>query len=181
MKKLIILLTIILANANVFAQAGDPWITEVYKNTWGRAPSPMEYNITNYNGGHWNNKVELMKYIYEFQKNMASAGITYKYSQKVVNGNVVVGVYQNGSQIAADLISNQNGAIVAQGGGNIISTNGSGVVGNSGGTLVAQGGGNIVIDATTKGAYFGAANARVPLGTGNMVIKTSSGGAFLIK
>lgn len=162
-----------------FAQSGDPWIKEIYMSTWGRSPTAMEYNIQNYNGGHWGSKAELMKYVYEFQKNLNSAGIAFKYSKPIVGNKVVVGIFQNGTQIAADLISNDGGSIVAQGGGNIISTNGAGIVAQGGGNIVAQGGGNISVLPSTKGAGFGGAYGVLAAGT--TVVKTSGSGAFIIK
>jgi hypothetical protein len=178
-KTIIILFLAIVAVTKVSAQTGDPWITKVYNDTWGRNPTALEYNIHNYNDGHWNNYGELMKYIYEYQKNLNSWGISFKYSQKLVNNRVVVGIFQNGTQIAADLITNDGGSIVAQGGGNIISTNGGGIVGNSGGTIVAQGGGNIAILPGTKGASFGSSYTLA--GSGTTVVKTSGSGAIIIR
>lgn len=182
MKKTIALFCLIsLLTLKLFAQeaTGDPWIKKVYNSTWGRNPTAMEYNIQNYNNGHWNNYAELMKYVYEFQKNLNSSGISFKYSQKINNNQLVVGIFQNGTQVAADLISNDGGSIVAQGGGNIISTNGGGIVAQGGGNIVAQGGGNISVLPSTKGAAFGSSYTLA--GSGTTVVKTSGSGALVIR
>jgi len=180
MKKMFFVALVLISTAtSLSAQTGDPWIKKVYNDTWGRNPTAMEYNIQNYNGGHWNSYGDLMKYIYEFQKNINNAGLSFKYAQKTINNQVVVGIFQNGTQIAADLISNDGGSIVAQGGGNIISTNGAGLVGNSGGKIVAQGGGNIAIFPSTKGASFGSSYTLA--GSGTTVVKTSGTGAIIIR
>lgn len=181
MKKTILAFVLLTAMATQsFAQTGDPWIKKVYNDTWGRNPTAIEYNINNYNNGHWNSYGELMKYIYEFQKNINSAGITFKYSQKYVGNNaLVVGIFQKGSQIAADIISQDGGSIIAQGGGNIISYNGGSVIAQGGGNIIAQGGGNIAVSPATKGAFFGSAYTLQADGT--TVVKTSSSGALIIR
>jgi hypothetical protein len=162
-----------------FAQTGDPWITKIYNDTWGRNPTAFEYNITNYNNGHWNNYSELMKYVYEFRKNLSNAGISFKYSQKTSGNKLVMGIFQNGIQIAADLISNDGGSIVAQGGGNIISNDGGSIVSPNGGTLISNDGGSIAVFKNTKGAAFGSAYTLASSDT--KVVKTSSGGALIIR
>lgn len=180
MKKTMLLMLFLFAiTAASFAQTGDPWIKKVYNDTWGRNPTAFEYNINNYNGGHWNSYSELMQYIYEFQKNLASSNISFKYSAAQKNNRVVVGVFQNGVQIAADLISNDGGSIIAQGGASIISNDGGSIVAQGAGNVVAQGGGNITVVPGTKGASFG--SAYTLQGNGVTVVKTSAKGALVIK
>ncbi len=184
MKKKICLFFILVAlSSSLFAQqaTGDPWIKKVFNVTWGRDPTAMEYNIKNYNDGHWNNYNELMNYIYEYRKNFDKSGITFKYSSKIVNNKVIVGVFQNGTQVAANLITNDGGSIVASGGGNIISINGNGIVASGGGNIVASGGGNIMVNSSTKGASFGSSSTYRTLSTGTPPVKTSGGGIFIIQ
>ena len=183
MKKTIFLFLIsAILSSNLFAQAptGDPWIKKVFNVTWGRDPTALEYNITRYNNGHWNNYNELMNYIYETQKNEYQASITYKYSQKIFKNNqVVVGVFKGGTQIATALITNDGGSIVASGGGNMISPNGGSIVASGGGNIVASGGGNIAVMPTTKGVYFG--TSITVQSADKIVIPTTKGFAMIIK
>jgi len=180
MKKTFSLLCVcFVLSISAFAQGGDPWIKEIYNSTWGRDPEGIEWNINNYNGGHWTTKAELMKAIYEWRKNMAAASVTFATSVKKANGNALVGVYQNGTQIAVDLVNVSNGNIVAQGGGNIVAQGGGNLVGNSGGTIISTNGGGITVNQTMKGAGFGSATYHV-LSAGEKVIKTSGTGALII-
>lgn len=188
MKKSVFIFSVIaLISLQSFAQAtGDPWIKKVYNVTWGREPTAMEYNIKNYGDGHWNSYNELMNFIYEYQKNINSSSISFKYSQKLNGNQVLVGVFQNGTQVAADLISNDGGSIVAQGGGNIlaksstlIAPNGGTIVSPNGGTIVSPNGGTIAIISSTKGLGF--SNTYTLQEAGTTVLKTSAKGVMVIK
>lgn len=181
MKKAIFLLLIVtICCSNLFAQepTGDPWIKKAYNNKYGRNPTALEYNINNYNGGKWGDYSDFWKYFLQYQESQRTNGLTTLYSP-VVNGKVVVGLFQNGNQIAVSLISNDGGGIVASGGGNVISTGGSGIVASGGGNIVASGGGNISVLRSTKGFGFGA--NRGVLSVGEVRIPTSGGGAMIIK
>ena len=159
---------------------GDPWIKKVYNDNYHREPNVFEYNIQNYNGGHWANYNELLKYITEYQKNIAASGISFKVSSKTfANNTLVVGIFQNGVLVAADLVASGGGNIVASGGGNIVASGGGNLVASGGGNLVASGGGNFSISSTTKGASFGGAYTLAS--TGTKVVKTSGAGAMIIK
>jgi len=91
----------------------------------------------------------------------------------------VVGIFQNGKLIAADLVASGGGNLVASGGGNLIASGGGNLVASGGGNLVASGGGNIVVTTATKGASFGSLYTLAS--TGTAVIKTSGSGALIIK
>jgi len=159
---------------------GDPWIKKVYNDNYRREPNVFEYNIQNYNNGHWNNYNELVKYITEYQQNLASSGISFKISAKTfANNTLVVGIFQNGTQVAVDLVASGGGNLVASGGGNLIASGGGNLVASGGGNLVASGGGNIAVFPTTKGASFGGSYTLASAGT--KVVKTSGSGALIIK
>ena len=179
-KLLLLALSLSIVSA-VFSQeaTGDPWIKEVYNSTWGRNPTALEYNIYNYNNGSWNNKAELMKYIYEFQKNLNSNNIKIMQSAKAYNGNYVVALVQNNQQIAVNLISPNGGTIVASGGGNIISTSGGNLISPNGASIVASGGGNIVLNKDQAGFNYG--NQYVTADASTKVVKTSTKGAWVIR
>jgi len=181
MKRTISLLSICcILSISSFAQGtGDPWIKKVFNDTWGRDPQGMEWNIKNYNDGHWNSYTELMKAIYEYRKNTESAGISYKYSAKTYNGNLVAAIYQNGIQLGVSIISTNGCGIVAQGGGNIVAQGGGNIVAQGGGNIVAQGGGNIQIKPDSKGFFVG--SSYTVMAAGGIKIKTSGSGALIIQ
>ncbi len=182
MKKLTLIVTVLLfSTLSLFAQAkGDPWIKKYYNDTYRREPTALEYNIKNYNNGSWNSYADLSKYIGEYQKNISAAGLTFRFSTKTyANNSLIVGVFQNGTQLAASLISQDGGGVIAAGGGNIISGGAGNVVAAGGGNVVASGGGNIVVNSNTKGANFGGSYTLASEGT--KVIKTSGSGAMIIK
>lgn len=180
MKRTIVLTCLLIFSAAAaFAQTGDPWIKKIYNDNYGREPTAIEYNIQNYNNGHWNNYGELQKYIGEYLSSLQANGISMKISsQTFANNTKVVGIYQNGTQIAANLVSLNGGAIVAQGGGNIVAQGGGNIVAQGGGNIVAQGGGNIAVNQSMKGASFGGAYSVASAGT--KIIKTSGSGAMII-
>ena len=174
MKKLTLIVAVLLySTVSLFAQAkGDPWIKKYYNDTYRREPTALEYNIKNYNNGSWNSYADLSKYIGEYQKNISASGLSFKFSTKTyANNSLIVGVFQNGTQLAASLISQDGGGVIAAGGGNIVAS--------GGGNVVASGGGNIVVNINTKGANFGGSYTLASEGT--KVIKTSGSGAMIIK
>ncbi len=181
MKKLTLIFAVLLfSTVSVFAQAkGDPWIKKYYNESYNREPTPLEYNIKNYNNGSWNNYGELARYIGEYQKNIAANNLTFKFSKPVGNNSVVVGVFQNGTQLAASLISQDGGKVIAAGGGNIISGGAGNVIAAGGGNVIAAGGGNIAVYPSTKGANFGGSYTVASAGT--KVLKTSGTGAMIIR
>ena len=181
MKKLTLIVAVLLfSTVSLFAQAkGDPWIKKYYNDTYRREPTALEYNIKNYNNGSWNSYADLSKYIGEYQKNISASGLSFKFSTKTyANNSLIVGLFQNGTQLAASLISQDGGGVIAAGGGNVIAASG-GVIAPGGGNVVAAGGGNIVVNINTKGGNFG--NSYAIASEGTKVIKTSGSGAMIIK
>ncbi len=180
-KSLFFVAVLTLLSINLCAQAtGDPWIKKVYNDTWHREPNALEYNIQNYNSGHWSNYADLLKYVKEYQQNLTSSGISFKVSSKTfANNTLVVGIFQNDTQVAADLVAAGGGNIVAAGGGNIVAAGGGNIVAAGGGNIVAAGGGNIAVSAATKGASFGGSYTLASAGI--KVVKTSGSGAMIIK
>jgi hypothetical protein len=145
----------------------DPWITQAYRALYSRIPTDFEYNIHNYNDGHWNTYNDLATYIVQFQNAQKTAGCTIK-CISLGNCKSVAELDINGLARAVDIISQDGGSLVAQGGGN----------------LVAQGAGNIVTNASSNlqnlpGFKFGAATARAT--ASGAVIKTSGSGAIIIQ
>ncbi len=189
MKKLsclIICCTIVCISA--FAQPSTHYnsydVHDAYQLLYKRNPTPAENNPKLY--GDWGNSNpttqfnNLLENIKSYQAGIAAAGITFKFSTQTFAGNTVVeGIFQNGTQIAANLISQDGGNLVASGGGNIIASGGGNLVASGGGNLVASGGGNIVVSNSTPGASFGGAYTLAS--TGTKVIKLSPKVAMIIK
>ena len=121
-----------------------------------------------------------MTAVYEYRKNMAGAGVRFKYSAKTYNGSLIAAVYQNGVQKGVSLISPNGGTIVAQGGGNIVAQGGGNIITHDGGSIVAQGGGNIQVKPDSKGFFVGGAYTGQS-GSGVTKIKTSGSGALIIQ
>ncbi|HPH36309.1 MAG TPA: hypothetical protein PL108_01530 [Sediminibacterium sp.] len=149
---------------------GDPWITAIYKSLYQRLPNSWELNIYNYNGGSWKSYDELTSYIRDFQLNLQKNGIIIETAMLSVDKSLVA-FKKDGVYIAANLLSNKNGSIIAAGGGNIVAAGGGNIVAAGGGNIVAAGGGNIVA--------AGGGNI-VAAGGGNIVFKVGTGlaGAF---
>jgi len=178
--KTVFLIFAVSLSSSLFAQTtGDPWIKKVYNDTWGRDPVGIEWNINNYVNGSWKNYAELMKGVYEWRKNMADQKITFQVSAKQAGGNAILGIYQNNSQIAVDLINVKTGNIVASGGGNIVASGGGNIVASGGGNIISTNGTGISVTSTTKGATFGL--ERHTLSGGVSIIKTSGSGALIIQ
>ncbi len=70
MKKstLVLLALSLLVTMSSNAQSCDPWITKAYQMLYKRNPSSAECNISNYNGGRWNNYPELVGYISAYNR-----------------------------------------------------------------------------------------------------------------
>ena len=182
MKKLTLIVTVLLfSTLSLFAQAkGDPWIKKYYNDTYRREPTALEYNIKNYNNGSWNSYADLSKYIGEYQKNISAAGLTFRFSTKTyANNSLIVGVFQNGTQLAASLISQDGGGVIAAGGLNIIAAGAGNIISGGAGNIISGGAGNITVSAATKGANFGGSYTVAYEGT--KVIKTSGSGAIIIR
>ena len=178
-KTLLILAVTTFFAAAAMAQTGDPWIRQIYRNAYNRDPTAIEYNIHNYNDGKWNSYDELQHYVAVYKESMKTNGITTKISDKTFANNTrVVGFFKDGQLIAADLITNDGGSIVAQGGGNIIAQGGGNIVAQGGGNIVAQGGGNISVNNAVKGAGF--SNRYTIQEAGATVIQTSGNGSLVI-
>lgn len=63
------LATVLLFSSTLKAQTCDPWITQAYKQMYGRTPSSAECNIRNYNNGSWGSYAELVGYIAGHNRN----------------------------------------------------------------------------------------------------------------
>lgn len=154
-------------NADAQQLKGDPWIFQVYQQLYHRQPTAWELNIYNYNNGSWNNYGELKNYIVQYQNAMRNYGFSVS-TINLSNGKIAVLFNQNGITMAADLITNDGGTLVAQGGGNLVA--------QGGGNIVAQGGGNL---ASLPGVSFG---SRYTLqSNGTKVVPTSGRGALIIR
>lgn len=169
-----ILFSLSFAKANAQVK-GDPWIFQVYQELYSRQPTAWEVNIKNYNSGSWNNYGELKGYIQQYQNSIKNMGISIS-TTNLKSGNVLALFNQNGKSIAADLITNDGGSIVASGGGNIVASGGGNIVASGGGNIVASGGGNI---SSLLGVSFG--SGRTLQSTGTKVVPTSGSGALIIR
>ncbi|MEP6674697.1 MAG: hypothetical protein ABJA78_06070 [Ferruginibacter sp.] len=149
------------------APKGDPWIFQVYKELYNRQPTAWELNIHNYNDGSWSNYNDLKTYIQNYQSALSTNGLTVSL-QPMSNNRSAALFNQAGKTIAADLITNDGGSIVAQGGGNIVA--------QGGGNIVAQGGLNM---KEVAGLGFGPKYTLQAVGT--KVIPVSGKVAFIIK
>jgi hypothetical protein len=181
MKKFILIIVFsALSSLSLLAQNKQADIQKAYQYLYLRDANAWESIPQNYNNGTWSNLEDLKKYVHEYNMKIGAAGITFKFSQQTFNNNTkVVGIFQNGRQIAADLVASGGGNLVASGGGNLIASGGGNLVASGGGNLVASGGGNIAVTTATKGASFGGSYTLAS--TGTTVIKTSGSGALIIK
>jgi hypothetical protein len=149
---------------------GDPWIFQVYQETYNRQPSAWELNINNYNSGSWNNYAELKKYVQEYQASIKNSGLSIG-TQKSGNDKLLVGFVENGKLLAVNLISSDGGKVIAAGGGNVVAA--------GGGNAVAAGGANFRFDANTAGVSFGGKYQTVS--GAKRIIPASGKGALVIK
>jgi hypothetical protein len=165
------------SSATMPALTGDAWIFQVYKELYNRQPNAWELNIKNYNNGSWNNYDELKKYIGEFQSSLSKQNLQIKTG--AYNGNVLVGFFINGQQVAANVVAAGGGNVVAAGGANVVSAGGANVVSAGSANVVAAGGGNIIVNNNMAGVNFGGRYSVQSAGT--KVISTSGSGALIIK
>lgn len=162
-----LLLFVIAFNFSVRAQLkGDPWIFNAYKELYGRQPGPLELNIKLYNGGSWNNYGELKTYVQQFQSSLQQ--LQWKISYATIKNNSVVGLFENGKQIAVDFISNDGGSIIPGGAGNIVAAGAGNIIGQDGSGI-----------ATSDLPGLGFANSHI-LQAGTKAAKSGKG-ALIIK
>jgi len=122
---------------------GDPWIMEIYQKLYGRRPNSFELNIKMYNNGSWNSYDQLRGYIQQFQKSLSDEGIVIETGMIDEKYNLVA-VKKDGEYIAAIMLENNGGNVVAGGGGNVIAAGGGNVIAAGGGNVIAAGGGNVI-------------------------------------
>lgn len=156
---------------------GDPWIFQIYSELYDRAPSAWELNTSNYNNGSWNNYGELKTYIQAYQASLKKQAMIIKTAP--YNGNILVGFFINGQQVAANVVAAGGGNVVAAGGANVITAGGANVVAAGGANVVAAGGGNIIVNNNMAGVRFGGSYTVNAVGT--KVIPTSGKGALIIQ
>lgn len=155
---------------------GDPWIFQVYKELYGRQPNAWEIQIKLYNNGSWKDYNQLKQYVKDYQASLSSNSLSVSVTAIKSSPNAAALINQNGKTIAADLISQDGNGIVAQGGGNLVNTNGSNLKDVNGNNIVAQGGGNL---RDIPGASLGS-NRQLMAGD-KKIIKTSGQGAIIIR
>lgn len=164
---------------------GDPWIFQSYKELYNRAPNALELNIKNYNGGTWSSYAELKQFVQDFQSSMRQAGMTV--STAYVNNMAVVGIRQNGQQIAVaalslnggQIISNDGASIISGGAGNIISGGAGNIISGGAGNLIGQDGAGITISPAMGGISFGSSYTLASENT--RVIKSGKGSLIISK
>ena len=180
MKKSILLFAFTaLSSLSLFAQSQQEQIKKAYQYFYLRDPNAWEAIPQNYNNGKWNSEDELHKYVGEYNKMVRENALSFKISQQTFNNNTkIVGIFQNGNQIAVDLVAAGAGNLVAAGAGNLVAAGAGNLVAAGAGNLIAAGGGNIAV-AGMKGASFGGAYTLASAGT--TVIKTSGSGALIIR
>jgi len=150
---------------------GDPWITSIYKTVYNRQPNCWELNINNYNGGSWGSYDELTKYIRDFQNNLQKSGVTIE-TAMLSKDRSLVAFKKDGAYIAANILSNTNGSIIAGGAGNIIA--------GGAGNIIAGGAGNLIDLVSGKIIASGGGNAIsntasiIAGGAGNIIFKVGS-------
>jgi hypothetical protein len=154
---------------------GDQWITQIYKEEYGRKPNAWEYNIQNYNEGRWGTYDELKNLIRQYQSSVASAGM-FLDLYDLGNGRFVVDLKINGKSVAVSMIEGRGGNVVASGGANVIAAGGGNVVASGGANVVASGGANVVASGGANVVAPGGANV-VASGGGNVI---APGGGNLV-
>jgi hypothetical protein len=158
--------------------SGDPWIFRAYKELYKREPNAFELNVQNYNNGSWRNYNELRKYIRDFQSALARQNAEFK-TAPFTDGNVVVGLFIDGKQVAVDVISPNGGLVVAAGGANAVAAGGANAIPTGGINVIAPGGGNVIVNNSMAGVTFG--NRYVTQSAGTRVLTTSGKGALIIR
>lgn len=132
---------------------GDPWIFQIYSELYGRKPNAWEINIYNYNKGSWNSYDQLKGLIKDYQKYLSDQGIEIRTGG--YNGNVAVGFFKNGKQVAVNVVAAGGGNVVAAGGANVVAAGGANVVAAGGANVVAAGGANFVAHESIAGVRPG--------------------------
>jgi len=180
MKKSILLIAFTaLSSLSLFAQNKQADIQKAYQYLYLRDANAWESIPQNYNNGTWSNLEDLKKYVHEYNMKIGAAGLTFKFSQQTFNNNTkLVGIYQNGKQIAVDLVAAGAGNLVAAGAGNLVAAGAGNLVAAGAGNVTAAGGGGIIV-LGMKGASFGGSYTLASEGT--KVIKISGGGALIIR
>jgi hypothetical protein len=132
---------------------GDPWIFQVYSEVYGRKPNAWELNIYNYNNGSWNSYDQLKGLIRDYQNYLKQQKIEIRTGG--YNGNIAVGFFKNGKQVAVNVVAAGGGNVVAAGGANVVAAGGANVVAAGGANVVAAGGGNFTAVAGMAGLKAG--------------------------
>ena len=139
--------------------SGDPWIMEIYQKLYGRRPNSLELNIKLYNNGNWSSYEQLTGYIQQFQKSLSDNGLLIETALLDENYNLVA-IKKDGSYIAASILENKGGNVVAAGGANVVSAGGANVVSAGGANVVSGGGANVIAAGGGNVIAAGGMNAR---------------------
>lgn len=156
---------------------GDPWIFKIYKELYNRQPNAWELNIQLYNKGSWSSYDNLKKYIQDYQQSSSNNGLSV--ATAPYNGNVLVGFYLTGQQVATNVVAPGGGNVVAAGGANVIAAGDAKVVAAGGANVVAPGGANIIVNSSMAGVRIG--DKYVGQSGTTRVIPTSGSAAMIIK
>ncbi len=154
---------------------GDPWIFKIYSELYNRNPNALELNIKNYNAGSWNNYNELKQYVQDFQASLRQAGITI--STTIVKDVAIIGINQNGQQVAVAALSTNAGQIIASNGTAIVAGGAGNIVAGGAGNLIANDGASIKINSAMGGIGFGSSYT---LQSENSRIVKSGKGALIV-
>lgn len=157
--------------------AGDPFIYQAYNELYGRRPNEWELYAQLYNKGSWSDYASLKRYVQEYQQSIGRSGLLTKTAP--YNGNVAVGFFINGQQVAVNVVSPGGGNVVSAGGANAVAAGGANVVSAGGANVVSPGGGNIIINNSMAGVRIGEKYTAQSAGT--KVIPASGSGALIIK
>jgi hypothetical protein len=139
--------------------SGDPWIMEIYQKLYGRRPNSLELNIKLYNNGNWSSYEQLSGFIQQFQKSLTDNGLIIETALLNSSHNLVA-IKKDGVYIAANILENKGGNVVAAGGANVVAAGGANVVSAGGANVVAAGGGNVVAAGGGNVIAAGGLNAR---------------------
>lgn len=154
---------------------GDPMIFKAYREIYNRSPNALEINIKNYNAGTWNSYEELKNFIKDFQNSLLRASLTI--SSVYLKEVVVIGIRENGQQIAVAALSMNGGKILANNGSAIVSGVAGNIISGNGGNLTGQDGSGIIVNTKMGGIGYASgdispsANTRLIIsGKGSLVI-----------
>jgi hypothetical protein len=148
----------------------DEGIFDAYKQLYNRPPFPFEGNKMLYNNGVWRNNQELKTYVQDFQNSLSNQRITLKTAFINQTNNSLVGLFLDGKQIAAQVISHNGGALIGNDGASIISDKSGGLIGQDGSSIAFK---------NMPQVSFGSSSS-YKLQSGK-VIKTSGKGVLVIK